>query len=171
MTTRRRLLQFTAFTLPVMALAACDGNAQTAATVAITAFKTYAQEVFNGISAFTSAASLSTLLSTAQVSQITADVQVAQGYLNQITGAVTSVVPLLTAQSWVSGVTTAANSVIGLLETDFPNALPADVQERIAAIQTMIPIVLAAVELSVIAGPQTSMTQQQAEALLSKPTM
>lgn len=170
--TRRRFGAFFVALGATTALAACSTTA--AVTVLISKFSTYATEAQNFIDSVADAESLAGVLSEADAALITGYASTVDGVIQDITAAATSTlatVSLATAQGWVAAIESSVSSAVTLLDK-YGVAIPAAVTTVITSVETVLPVLLAAVELASVAAARGSMTLVQAEAnLKTKPKL
>jgi hypothetical protein len=159
---RRQLGAFFVAGAALAGLSACA----TSPTVSLSTFETYAQNVVTGIEALASSVSVTSLLTAAQISSLNSYVTAAKTALSQIESAASAVI-LSSAQGYVSAIQTAVSQAISIINSYV--SLPTSVTQIITAIETVMPVLVAAVQLSLVAAKRTGMSLQDAQTILAHP--
>jgi hypothetical protein len=156
---RRTFFKLSAALAATTAVAAC---AETP-TVAVASFEGDAQLVLNGLELFASTTVLP-LLSVANATIVQNAEADAQQALSAI-GSLASTVAVNVAQPLVSQIQADANKAISVLENNV--TLPASVTKAIAAVQAVVPVLLASVSILTAAASTSGMSVADARAYLA----
>lgn len=125
-------------------------------------------EVLNGLNTLVMASSVQTILPATDLATAENSLSNARNVLTSLNGA-PRIIALKTAQTWVTDLQTAANTIFDILEGKTTSDLPPTAAVIIEAIRVLMPIILTAVQILVTSATPTGLSAQQAETILKNP--
>jgi hypothetical protein len=162
-------------------LAACTATQEATATIVVSQIQTYANYIDNAVDGLASAVSLKSIISATDLANIQSYAASADAVIQEITAAAKTTiaglpagtVTLDTAQSWVSVLQSAFNSIAVLLG-NYGVKIPTVVNQVLSAAEVLLPILLAVVKMApnTVGAPMQTMSVSEAEGrLATKPQL